>query len=142
MANIDFHKDITDEMYWAVAEALLYREDAVVKLKKMKLCPKDWTISDMNRVYQYILKDEKFKQIKDDYIKLETQTLVDDNLDTVMLVYNRILQQAQEEGKYDVVARILKEIRQLKAIENEQMKFEVVFKVMTPEDVKNKFKKD
>lgn len=130
MANINFETDVTDEMYSVIAEALLYKEDAVSSLKKSKLCPKDWTIPDLNAVYRYILKSEKFKSIQDDYMKIEQATLIDDNTDTMMLMYNRLLKNAQEEGKYDVVARILKEIRQLKAIENEQMKFEVVFKVL------------
>lgn len=132
MSEINFETDITDDMYSTVAESLLYREDASIKLKKV--CPKNWTMMDLKKVYQYILKSDKLKEVKDDYLKLEAATLIDDNTDTVMLVYNRLLQKAQIEGKYDVVARILKEIRQLKAIENEQMKFEVVFKVITPED--------
>ncbi len=134
MPSINYDIDITDEMYTAVAEALLYREDATIKLKKV--CPKTWTMGDIKNVYNHILKSEKLKEVKDDYLKLESATLIDDNADTVMLVYNRLLQKAQIEGKYDVVARILKEIRQLKAIENEQMKFEVVFKVIAPEENK------
>lgn len=127
MTAINYDVDITDEMYTVVAEALLYREDATIKLKKV--CPKTWTMTDIKNVYNHILKSEKLKEVKDDYLKLESATLIDDNADTVMLVYNRLLQKAQIESKYDVVARILKEIRQLKAIENEQMKFEVVFKI-------------
>lgn len=142
MADIDFENEITDEMYSVVAESLLYREDAEANLFKSKLCPKHWTKLDIRKVYQYIIRNEKFKQIKEDYKILESQTLVEDDLSTVMLIYNRLLRNAQEEGKYDVVARILKEIRQLKAIDNEQMKFEVVFKVMTPEEIQARFKKD
>lgn len=132
MAEINFDIDITDDMYSIVAESLLYREDATIKLKKV--CPKTWTMSDIKKAYQYILKSEKLKEVKDDYLALESATLIDDNADTVMLVYNRLLQKAQIEGKYDVVARILKEIRQLKAIENEQMKFEVVFDIRKPQE--------
>ena len=35
-------------------------------------------------------------------------------------------------NKYEVIVRILKEIRQLKAIEDEQMQFEVVITVEEP----------
>lgn len=129
MADINFDTDITDEMYSIVAEALLYRDDPTMALKKSGACPKNWTISDVNKVYKHILKTDKLKQIKDDYIKLESETLVDDNTDTMMLIYNRLLKDAKAEQKYDVVARILKEIRQLKAIENEQMQFEITFKI-------------
>jgi type III secretion system FlhB-like substrate exporter len=129
MADINFDTDITDEMYSIVAEALLYRDDPTMALKKSGTCPKNWTISDVNKVYKHILKTDKLKQMKDDYIKLESETLVDDNTDTMMLIYNLLLKDAKAEQKYDVVARILKEIRQLKAIENEQMQFEITFKI-------------
>lgn len=134
MADINFETDITDEMYGVVAEALLYRDDPAMALKKSGICPKNWTISDVNKVYKHILKTDKLKQVKDDYIKLESETLVDDNTDTMMLIYNRLLKDAKAEQKYDVVARILKEIRQLKAIENEQMQFEITFKIQKPQE--------
>ena len=62
MADINFETDITDEMYTVVAEALLYREDATLKLKQSKACPKDWTMLDLKRVYQYILKSDRLKE--------------------------------------------------------------------------------
>lgn len=133
MTDINFDTDVTDEMYGVVAEALLYRDDAITTLKKAGVCPKSWTIADVTRVYKFILKSDKLKDYKEDYIKLESETLVDDNTDTMMLIYNRLLKDAKAEQKYDVVARILKEIRQLKAIENEQMQFEVVFKIQGKE---------
>ena len=44
-----------------------------------------------------------------------------------MLQYNRLLEEAREEKKYEVAARILKEIKQLKAIEDDENKFEITF---------------
>ena len=61
-------------------------------------------------------------------------SLVEDDVDTMMLFYNKLLKDAQREGKYEVAARILKEIRELKSIENEQMRFEVVITVKKPEE--------
>lgn len=130
MSDINFEAEVIEEMFEVVAEALLYKEDAAVKLKQSKLCPKTWTIADCNKVYRYILKSPRFKEIQTSYEELESATLIDDNLNTIMLMYNKLLRDAQIEQKYDVVVRILKEIRQLKAIENEQMKFEIVFKIM------------
>lgn len=132
MANINYEADITDEMYQIVAEAVLYKEDTVGALRASKLIPKGYTQADVNAIIRYIIQSEKFQQIKNDLIKTEEATLIDENQNTIMLMYNRLLRNAQAEGKYDVVARILKEIRQLKAIENEQMQFEVVFKVQEP----------
>ena len=123
---------ITDEMYQIVAEAVLYKEDTVGALRASKLIPKGYTQSDVNEIIRYIIQSEKFQQIKNDLIKTEEATLIDENQNTIMLMYNRLLRNAQAEGKYDVVARILKEIRQLKAIENEQMQFEVTFKIQEP----------
>lgn len=132
MANINYEADITDEMYQIVAEAVLYKEDTVGALRASKLIPKGYTQSDVNAIIRYIIQSDKFQQIKDDLIKTEEATLIDENQNTIMLMYNRLLRNAQSEGKYDVVARILKEIRQLKAIENEQMQFEVIFKIQEP----------
>ena len=55
-----------------------------------------------------------------------------------MLFYNKLLKDAQRESKYEVAARILKEIRELKAIENEQMRFEIVITVKQPTKEKDK----
>ena len=54
-------------------------------------------------------------------------------MNTIMLQYNKLLRDAKAEGKFEVAARILKEIREIKAIDNEQMKFEVVIKVEKPD---------
>lgn len=132
MSNINYETDITDEMYQIVAEAVLYKEDTVGALRASKLIPKGYTQSDVNVIIRYIVQSDKFQQIKNDLIKTEEATLIDENQNTIMLMYNRLLRNAQAEGKYDVVARILKEIRQLKAIENEQMQFEVTFKIQEP----------
>ena len=132
MADIDFENDITEDMYQIVAEAVLYKEDVVGALRASKLIPKGYTQADVNTIIRYIIQSDKFQQIKEDFIKTEEATLIDENQNTVMLMYNRLLRNAQAEGKYDVVARILKEIRQLKAIENEQMQFEVTFKIQEP----------
>lgn len=129
MADIKFETDVSKQMFEVVAEALLYKEDAKDSLKKSKLCPKNWTMADYDKVVKYILRHPDFKEVQQDYEKLQSSTLIDDNINTIMLMYNRMLQQAQAEQKYDVVVRILKEIRQIKAIENEQMKFEITFKI-------------
>ena len=67
---------------------------------------------------------------------IEAHTLVKDDMDTIMLLYNKMLREATAEKKYDVIIRILKEIRQIKAIEDEQTKFEVVIRVLTPDEIK------
>lgn len=128
--------EITDEMREAVALAILYREDPILALRKVDSCPKKISNHDINLIYNKIRNDPNFNQFKQNVIKVESNTLVEDNLDTVMLMYNKMLRDATAEKKYDVVARILKEIRQIKAIEDEQTKFEVVIRVLTPEEMK------
>ena len=128
--------EITDEMREAVALAILYREDPILALRKVDSCPKKISNHDINLIYNKIRNDSSFNQFKQNVIKVESNTLVEDNLDTVMLMYNKMLRDATAEKKYDVVARILKEIRQIKAIEDEQTKFEVVIRVLTPEEMK------
>ena len=115
--------EITEELMSAVALAQLYREDVVTTIKK--LVPQKLTSTQMDILYKKILTHPRFAEIKQDAINLECKTLVDDDMNTIMLYYNKLLKQAQHEGKYDVAARILKEIRQIKAIDNEQVKFEI-----------------
>lgn len=122
MANID-DVEITEELMDAVALTQLYREDVVTTIKK--LVPQKLTSAQMDALYKKILTHPKFAEIKQDAINLECKTLVDDDMNTIMLYYNKLLKQAQYEGKFDVSARILKEIRQIKAIDNEQVKFEI-----------------
>lgn len=116
-------------MMEAVAEAQLYREDVLVALKKFvgKLGSKE-----IYELYQQILQHPDFQAIKKEIKALEELTLVDEDVNTILLYYNKLLRKAQFEGKYDVIVRILKEIRQIKAIEDEQMQFEVVIKVEQP----------
>lgn len=125
--NNNNNLDITIEMLEKVALAQLYRDDPILELRKVvssKLNSKE-----MDALYKRILKDERFEEIKKDAIKLEEATLIDDDSNTIMLYYNKLLREAQQEKKYEVAARILGEIRKLKAIDNEQMKFEIVIKV-------------
>ena len=115
--------EITEALMSAVALAQLYREDVVTTIKK--LVPQKLTSTQMDILYKKILTHPRFAEIKQDAINLECKTLVDDDMNTIMLYYNKLLKQAQYEGKFDVAARILKEIRQIKAIDNEQVKFEI-----------------
>ena len=115
--------EITEELMSAVALAQLYREDVVTTIKK--LVPQKLTSTQMEILHKKILTHPRFKEVKQDAINLECKTLVDDDMNTIMLYYNKLLKQAQYEGKFDVAARILKEIRQIKAIDNEQVKFEI-----------------
>lgn len=126
MASID-DVEITDELMYTVALAQLYREDAVTAIKK--LVPQKLSSEQMSLLHRRILDHPKFDEVKQDAINIECKSLVDDDMNTIMLYYNKLLKQAQYEHKYDIAARILKEIRQIKAIDNEQTKFEISIKV-------------
>lgn len=118
---------ITEEMLEKVALAQLYRDDPILELRKV--ISSKLTSKEMDALYKRILKDPRFEATKKDAIKLEEATLIDDDSNTIMLYYNKLLRDAQQEKKYEVAARILGEIRKLKAIDNEQTKFEIVFKI-------------
>lgn len=126
MSNIE----ITREMMEAVVMAQLYREDIIKAITKLagKITNKDAEV-----LYKEILQHPDFPKIKEDLLKVEEATLIDENADTIMLYYNKLLKDAQFEKKYEVILRILKEIRQMKAIEDEQMQFEVIITVEEPE---------
>ena len=118
---------ITEEMLEKVALAQLYRDDPILELRKV--VSSKLTSKEMDALYKRILKDPRFELTKKDAIKLEEATLIDDDSNTIMLYYNKLLREAQQEKKYEVAARILGEIRKLKAIDNEQTKFEIIFKI-------------
>lgn len=133
--DIDFENEITSEMYEALVEASLYGEDAELALKK--IVPKTWSIPDTRAAIKYMQRNkEKLEQVKKDIINVEKASLIEQDQDTIMLMYKKLIEKAQKEGKYEVVTRILREIRQMKAIENEQMKFEVIITVKKPEEEK------
>lgn len=123
--------EITDVMIDAVVSAQLYREDYVENLRKSGI-PKISNL-EVQQLYKRIIDLPDFNEKKKAAIDLQKMSLVEDDVDTMMLFYNKLLKDAQREGKYEVAARILKEIRELKSIENEQMRFEVVITVKQPE---------
>ena len=124
--------EITDAMIDAVVSAQLYREDYVDNLRKAGI-PKISNL-EVQQLYKRILDLPDFDEKKKAAIDLQKMSRVEDDVDTMMLFYNKLLKDAQREGKYEVAARILKEIRELKSIENEQMRFEVIITVKQPEE--------
>jgi hypothetical protein len=131
MASID-NIEVTREMMEALAIAYLYREDASNAIRIAY--PNKLTAMELKMLENKIKKHPDFKAVQEDVKQLESLSLTEDNLDTIMLQYNKILQKALYEKKYEVAARILAEIRKIKAIENEQMKFEVVIKLEKDND--------
>lgn len=121
---------ITREMIEAVVLAQLYREDPAERLRKT--ITGKYTSSEFNAVYHNILSHPDFSKIKDEIIQTEKMTCIEDDSETVMLIYNKLLRDAQKEKKYEVAARILSEIRKLKAIDDAEQKFEVVITVKPP----------
>lgn len=119
--------EITKEIMETVALAQLYRDDPILALRK--IVKEKATESEMKTFYKRVLQHPDFSTVKSDAVMLESATLIDENTDTLQLYYNKLLKQAQFEKKYEVVTRILKEIRQLKAIDNEQSKFEIIIKL-------------
>ena len=122
--------EITTEMIEAVVLAQLYRDDPLIALRKV--IKEKLNNAELDAVYREILFHPNFQEIKKDTIRVEELTLVDDTVDTIALVYNKMLKEAQFEKKYEVVIRILKELQKLKAIENEETRFEVIITVDNP----------
>ena len=121
---------ITREMIEAVVLAQLYREDPIERL--IRITTKKYTSTELNKAYHDILSHPDFSKVKDEIIQMEKMTCVEDDSETVMLIYNKLLRDAQKEKKYEVAARILSEIRKLKAIDDAEQKFEVVITVKPP----------
>lgn len=124
--------EVTKEMMEAVAIASLYKEDYTLALRKI-LAGKKLTNVELIQLYNAVIGHPDYREVLEDIKNLESRTLVDEDMNTIMLQYNKLLRDAKAEGKFEVAARILKEIREIKAIDNEQMKFEVVIRVEKPD---------
>lgn len=115
----------------SVAVAQLYRTDELTTVRKN--VKEKLTTDDLNKLYRRIITHPDFDVIKTEIVKLESCSLVDDTADTIALMYNDLLKEARFEKKYEVVIRILKEIQKLRAISDEESKFEIVISVKRPE---------
>lgn len=131
MAQVDIDSiEITDELMEKVALAQLYRDDPLTEIRKaldIKLDTKS-----LEALYKRILSHDRFNIVKEDAIKLESSTLIEENTDTLLLYLNKLLKQAQFEKKYEVVTRIIQQIKQLKAVQNEEQRFEIIIKIEDP----------
>ena len=124
--------EITREMMEAVALSLLYNEREDTRLRQV--ISKKMSSKEMEQLIKDIKLHPDFKDIKEDIVKIESAGLIDDNMDTILLQYNKMLQNATFEGKYDIAMRILKEIKQIKSIDNTENEFKITIHY-NPKDV-------
>lgn len=123
--------EITIEMLEEVAKAQLFRHDDYTALRKVA---GRITNAELEVLYRRVVTHPDFEAVKTDMRKFETLTLPDDNLDTILLMYNDLLKEARFEKKYEVIIRILKELQKLKSISDEETKFEIIIDVRKPEE--------
>ena len=124
--------EITREMMEAVALSLLYNEREDTRLRQV--IQKKMSSKEMEQLIKDIKLHPDFKDIKEDIVKIESAGLIDDNMDTILLQYNKMLQNATFECKYDIAMRILKEIKQIKSIDNTENEFKITINY-NPKDV-------
>lgn len=124
--------EITREMMEAVALSLLYNEREDTRLRQV--VQKKMSSREMEQLIKDIKLHPDFKGIKEDIVKIESAGLIDDNMDTILLQYNKMLQNATFECKYDIAMRILKEIKQIKSIDNTEKEFKITINY-NPKDV-------
>lgn len=115
--------DITDELCYAVAEAVLFRDDIIKAICKVAKCQ----TSKALRLQNEILNSNKYKEIFEDYKQTIKGTVYEDDQDTILVQYNNLIRKATQEKKYEVVVRILDKIRQLQAIGDKEMEFKMTF---------------
>ncbi len=124
--------EITREMMEALALSLLYNEREDTRLRQ--IIQKKMSSKEMEQLIKDIKLHPDFKDIKEDIVKIESAGLIDDNMDTILLQYNKMLQNATFECKYDIAMRILKEIKQIKSIDNTENEFKITINY-NPKDV-------
>lgn len=121
--NADDDFDITEELCYAVAEAVINRDDIVKAIMKTTKCTTARAIS----LQAEVLNSDKYKEIFEDYKNTLKNTVYEDDQDTIMIQYNNLIRKATQEKKYEVVVRILDKIRQLQAIGDKEMDFKMTF---------------
>ena len=124
--------EITREMMEALALSLLYNEREDTRLRQV--IQKKMSSKEMEQLIKDIKLHPDFKDIKEDIVRIESAGLIDDNMDTILLQYNKMLQNATFECKYDIAMRILKEIAQIKSIDNTENEFKITINY-NPKDV-------
>ena len=119
--------EITQDMIEDLVTACLYNEDEGTAIRKY--IDKKITDSELNSLVRLIKSNPQFEETKKALLDIEKAGLIEEDMGTMILKYNRILKRALKECKYEVAARILKEIRQLKAIDNSENTFKIIFEV-------------
>lgn len=115
--------DVTEELCYAVAEAVINRDDIIKTITKTTKCTNARAVV----LQKEVLNSALYKQIFEDYKNTIKSTVYDDDRDTIMLQYNNLIRKATQEKKYEVVVRILDKIRMLQAIGDKEMEFKMVF---------------
>lgn len=115
--------DITEELCYAVAEAVLLKEDICKAICKVTRCGAARAI----QLQKEVLSSPLYKQIFDDYKNIATSTVFQEDENTIMVQYNNLIRKATAEKKYEVVVRILDKIRLMQAIGDKEMEFKMTF---------------
>ena len=115
--------DITDELCYAVAEAVMNREDIVKAISVTLRCTNVRAIELQKKV----LSSPRYQEIFEEYKNMMKSTVYQDDQDTIMIQYNNLIRKATQEKKYEVVVRILDKIRMLQSIGDKEMEFKMTF---------------
>lgn len=119
--------DIPEELYDAVAEACLYSENVPQTIIKFFGGTKKCSLKEASEFHKQILRDPKFRERMKDYVEVEKAGLFEDDRETILLKLNRIIRDANREGKYDTVVKTLDRIAKMLAIEDKQTEFKITF---------------
>ena len=122
-------EDIDLELYETVANACLYNEDITDAIRKYykSAYGKVLKNNEIEELRKSVLKDNNFKAILKDFTEVEIAGLLEDTRETILLKLNRIIKNANREGKYDTVVKTLDRIAKMLAIEDKQMEFKITF---------------
>lgn len=115
--------ELTDELLYAVAEAVINRDNIIKAISKTIGC----TESKAVQLQKEVLSSPRYKEVFEDYKAMLKSTVYEDDADTIMIQYNNLIRKATQEKKYEVVVRIIDKIRQLQAIGDKEMEFKVTF---------------
>lgn len=127
--------NIPEELYDAVAEACLYSENVPQAIIKFFGGTKKCSLKEASELHKQILRSPKFKEKMKDYVEVEKAGLFEDDRETILLKLNRIIRDANREGKYDTVVKTLDRIAKMLAIEDKQTEFKITFTFKPTEEI-------
>ncbi|MBP5597567.1 MAG: hypothetical protein J6Y02_19505 [Pseudobutyrivibrio sp.] len=122
------------ELWDTIAEALLQLEEPTNAIIKYYGKTQKCSQKQASEIYKTVVQNKEFQEYLKTYVEIQSESLIDENNDTIRLKLNKIYSRALKEGKYNEATKILSNIGNMLNIQQEQMEFKIDIGWAVPED--------